>query len=286
MMILKAQGQIIAELCEKTAQLQKNARLQKIAATGIYSAESLKRVSAAFETAGLGHIFWRNIDGVVQDGLEKRAKCSGLPEKYAELYNPFSWGAMYRARNLDKKIDDYNANLWEKYPSGYDNNNNPILVNRGSTYVRNGQPFKINTNVPPRLRTTVIDMYDAMHKHDVQHGRDMLPPPLPSVGMTADNKEYLGKYNTNEAMWGPLLPFSRSIRLTPSADTDTILHEGGHQRDYRTKHPFAWFRDVYLGGFVSSMTNRLENKADTIGRELDRLIHPDSKAKNWLHGQR
>jgi len=207
-------------------------------------------------------------------------------EKLAAWYNPLSWPAAWQAAQLDKKIDDYNAALWQKHPNGRYEDGTPILVNRGSTFARNGQRFTIDSNVPSRLRTNVIDLYDAMHKRDVQNRHGVLLPPLPSVGMTADNQEYLGKYNANEAMWGPLLPFSRGLRLTPSADSDTVLHEGGHQRDYRTKNLLAWLRDVYFGGLIPSMTDRLENKADSIGRELDQLVHPDSKAKTWLHGQR
>jgi len=76
---------------------------------------------------------------------------------YLAKWNPFATGAVAAAKKIDKNIDAFNARQNEKAVNGQ-----PTIVNRGSTYTRNGQPFSVN--VAPHQHAIAVDTLDAWNK--------------------------------------------------------------------------------------------------------------------------
>ena len=200
-----------------------------------------------------------------KEQMEKAADANNntnpkVQTRWYDFWNPNHWayntqtaarlnGQYKQHKNTDVKIDERNARVGLHSPA----------VNRGSTVMRNGKP--INVNVTNEQHAPAISMLDAQHLDPETTGT------RPAAMHTVPRNPFFS---------GMAAPFVRQTLLAPNADTKTILHEGGHQRDY-ARRPGAW-RDFLPYVFRRPIaTMRMETMAEDNAYRLNQFMHPDHR---------
>ena len=203
-------------------------------------------------------------------GSAASSKVRNLVSDYSpRTLNPYNWFSNdQQSYALDKKIDQLNQNRTD---GG---------VNRGSTFVRNGQTMRVD--VAPHQRTAVIDMLDAWHKDPELKG---IAPP--SVGTRSWLRSLIpGALGSSSISFPGIGPRGTGIRrahisMNPSEwhDSSIVAHEFGHQRDYATRQgvsadllPYVLQRPI--------ATMRLESLAEDNAYRLNQFAHPETKRED------
>jgi len=227
----------------------------------------------------------------------------GVPTVSAALadqrYNPFAISARRDARKIDTKIDTYNegqrAKTTDDRPN-HDANGNPIVINRGSTFSRDGRKLYIKDNVPADQRRAIIDTFDAVNRLERQ--RQQKPYGYATTGTGQSGSD---EYHPAEAVL-TLVPNYTGIRLGQPLDYESsdetnwsAMHEGSHMHNWRNKSIRDWWRDCFTIGLWdkplfggNSLSERIygrpssvyikgEQKAQETGKRLNKFVHPDTK---------
>ena len=178
-------------------------------------------------------------------------------------------GNVYAAHHkTDTTIDARNQKMWDQNPDPDAN----VLVNRGSTVLRNAQPVSIG-NITPQQRRAVIDHFDASHRSGGDEGI-----PLPKV-RPFSRERLVGAYHLG---YNNILLSPDSRGFSPEM---LVAHEMSHwQRDTRRRRDRPLLDNIkHQLGYAFSKKQRAKEEyfTDAGALRLNRAAHPNSRVPLW-----